>query len=479
MRYKIISTGALLGAVVSLFPVATVAQESVHQLTLDDCLYIALNENPTVKVADMEVVKADYSRSETLGQLLPSVSFNGAYQRTLKKQVAYMNMDGFGGFGAGGGNDESDEVETQASTRAGDTGIKMGLDNSYSLGFQASVPLIAPQLWASLKLSDVQIERSVEQARSSRLDLVNQVKNAYYALQFAIDSRKAVQESYDMAALTNRTYTSRFAVGDASEYEVLRTSVAMKNIEPQIIQCDIAISRARLQLAILMGIDVETPFEITGSLGDYKETMYEEVLAMNGDLSNNTQLKMNTIETRLLEQTLSVQKASWYPTVALTGNYNWTSSSNGSPFKNFRWTPYSVIGLSVSVPLYQGGQRYNRIKQARIQLDEMAFIRSNLTSTLNSQVTLAMDNIRLNVKQIASSSESVGEATRAHDIQQRSFDIGAASYLDLRDSELSLTQARLGYYQAVYNYLVAASDLELLLGNAPVEKYSTSSSETH
>ena len=56
---------------------------------------------------------------------------------------------------------------------------------------------------------------------------------------------------------------------------------------------------------------------------------------------------------------------------------------------------------------------------------------------------------------------------------EKSFDIGAASYLNLRDSELALTQARLAYFQAIYNYLVAGSELELLLGNAPLEKYAT------
>ncbi len=101
----------------------------------------------------------------------------------------------------------------------------------------------------------------------------------------------------------------------------------------------------------------------------------------------------------------------------------------------------------------------------------MAYTRENLVRSLDSQATLAIDNIKLNVKQIASSKESVGEAERANDIQNRSFDIGAASYLDLRDSQLSLTQARLSYCQAIYNYLVAASDLELLLGNAPVDSY--------
>ncbi len=446
-------------------------------LTLDECISIALNENPTVRVADMEVKKADYSKKGSIGALLPTISFDGSYQRTLKKQVAYMNMDAFSGMGGGQGSSEEDGSSSSGSTEkpsGGDMGIEMGLDNSWSGGFSASMPLIAPQLWKSLKLSDVQIERAVEQARSSRVNLVNQVKNAYYALLLAYDSQKVVKESYDMASLTHDTYVKRHSLGDASEFEVLRTSVAMKNIEPELIQCEIAIRRAKMQLSILMGIEVDVEYNIAGSLSDYEETMYEDVLNLSSDLTNNSSLILNEIDTKTLKHTLSLQKASLYPTLALTGNYMWTSSTNGSPLKNFRWTPYSVVGVSLSFPLFQGGQRYAKIKQAQIQLEEMQYTRENLTRTLNSQATIAIDNIKLNVRQIASSSESVGQATRAHEIQEKSFAIGATSYLDLRDSELSLTQAKLAYYQAVYNYLVANSDLELLLGNAPIERYTQS-----
>lgn len=440
------------------------------ELTLDECLAIALNDNPTVKVADMELTKADWSKKETIGQLLPTLSFDGSYNRTLQKQVMYMGMDSFGGEESEG---DSPADNPMAGLGGGDGGIKVGLDNMYSLGFQASLPLIAPQLWASLKLSDTQIEQAAEQARASRLDLVNQVKNAYYALLLAYDSQKAVKESYDMASLTHDTYVKRQQAGDASEYDVLRTSVAMKNIEPEMIQCDIAIRRAHLQLAILMGLEATAPFTIARTLSDYEDNSYAEALALQPDLTNNTSLAQNALQTKALSQTLSLQKASLWPTLALAGNYSWNSSSNGSPFRNFRWTSYSMIGLQLSVPIFQGGQRASRIKQAKIQLEEMDWTRQNLTRSLSSQANIAIDNIRLNVKQISSSQSSVEEATRAHDIQEKSFAIGATSYLDLRDSELSLTRARLAYYQAIYNYLTASSDLELLLGNAPLEKYSS------
>ncbi|MBD5233844.1 MAG: TolC family protein [Bacteroidales bacterium] len=453
--------------------VPCLAAGDVPALTLDECLGIALTDNPTIKVADMEVTRVDYSKKDIIGQLLPTIDFGANYNRMVAKQVMYMNMDDFGGFGGALGGEEGDEAASRASSGNGG-GLKVGLDNSYSLGFSASLPLIAPQLWKSISLSDSQILRSAEVARQSRQNLVNQVKSAYYTLLLAEDSRKVIQESYDMAALTNEIYTKQYAAGAASDYDVLRTSVAMKNIEPQILQADIAIKQARLQLQILMGVDASFIFTPAARLADYESTMYEDVIAnINPDYTGNADLRLLDIDRTILDKNLTIQKLAFSPTLAFVGNYNWTSMSNGNPLKNFRWNPYSTVGLSLSFPIFQGGRRYNAVKQTQIQAAELSLQRENLERSVAMQVSLAVDNIKMNVKQIASCSESVRQADRAHSIMEKSFGIGAASYLDLRDSELALTQARLAYYQAIYNYLVAGSELELLLGNAPIDNYTS------
>lgn len=462
-----------------ILPIAAIALQSTAiaettdtlGLTLDRCIAIALSENPTVKVADMEIERFDYSKKETLGQLLPSISFGANYNRTLAKQTMYMNMSGF----EGSNTPEGDEGQSEAPKSRGGSngGIKVGLDNSYSMGFNLSMPLISPQLWKSLDLSESRILQAVEQARQSRLQTVNQVKNAYYTLLLAEDSYRTILESYDMAAFTAELYQKQHSLGAASDYDVLRTQVALKNVEPELTQASIAIKQAQLQLKILMGLSGNQPIKALTTLSQYEQTMYADVLGIDRNLSGNADLRLLDLQTRQLRDALSVQKAAWWPTLALTANYNWTSMSNGSPLRNFRWSPYSMIGLTLSIPLFEGGQRHTRIQQARLQVEEMSWQRDNLIRSLNMQTDLALDNIQMNVKQIASCSESVLQAEKAHEIMQRSFEIGAASYLDLRDSELALTRSRLAYYQAIYNYLVARSDLELLLGNADIEQYKT------
>ncbi|MDE6309982.1 MAG: TolC family protein, partial [Muribaculaceae bacterium] len=126
----------LFAAAIMFMPLTVKAQQitptDTLPLTLDECITIALDKNPTIKVANMEIERVDYSKKETLSQLLPNVNFGGSYNRTLAKQVAYMNIGGFGGFG-GGSSDEGGDDAPSSPVPSGRQGIKMGLDNSYSV----------------------------------------------------------------------------------------------------------------------------------------------------------------------------------------------------------------------------------------------------------------------------------------------------------------------------------------------------------
>ncbi|MGM9803170.1 MAG: TolC family protein [Muribaculaceae bacterium] len=424
---------------------AQTAAGDTLMLSVDDCVTIALNENPTVKIADMEITRVDYSKKETLAQLFPNVSFSAAYSRTLAKQTMYMNNGG----------------ETMA--------IKMGRDNTHNVGFNATMPLVSVPLWKSIKLSDNQILQNIESARSSRISLINQVKNAYYALLLAYDTHEVLLENHATAKVNADIYEKKFKNGTASEFDVLRSSVAVKNIEPSIIEAENSIRSLELQLKVLMGMDVATGIKPNTTLSSFKDTMYADVLGLNSSLADNTDLRKLDLQTDYLKKTLDVQKAAWYPTLSASIGYNWYSMSDGSPFKNFAWSPNSSVGISLSWTLFNGGGRYYKQKQAELSYKEMAWQRDNLSRTLEMQRQIQLDNIQKNVKQIETCTASVEQAVKANQIQEKSFKIGASTYLDLRDSEDAVMTSKLSYYQAIYNYLVAKSDLELLLGNADVQ----------
>ncbi len=414
-------------------------------LTLDECLKIALNENPTIKVADMEIERVDYSKKETIGQLFPEINFGGQYSRTIEKQTMAMMGQTF----------------------------KVGSDNSYSLGFNASMPIVAVQLWQSLKLSNNQIKQNIEKARESRLSLINQVQNAYYGLLFAQDALSVLVENRETAKLNADVYKKKFKNGSASEYDVLRAEVQVKNIEPSILDMENTIRQAKLQLKLLMGMDMALNIKVAGNLSEHQDDMYKNVLDTNISLENNSTLRSLDLQTDYLKKALNVQKAAWYPTLALTANYNWTSITNGPIFRNINWNPYSTVGVALSIPIFQGGRRYNKQKQAEIAYREMTWQRENAENSLKLQAQAQFDSMQKSVSQIETNKAGVEQAAKANQIMEKSFRIGAASYLDLRDSENALMSARLAYYQSIYNYLVAQSNLSYVLGNTNIDQYKT------
>ncbi len=423
---------------------------SVHaqlSLSLDECVRIALNENPTIKVQEMEITRVDYSRKETIGQLLPSVNLAGQYTRNLSLQTMYMD------------------------TPNGTMAIKMGSDNTHAGGLQASIPLVVPQLWKSIKLNENQILQNVEAARANKLSLVNQVEKAYYALLLAQDSKRVIEENHATAKLNADIYQKKFDLGAASEYDVLRANVAVTNLEPSILEAENSINALKLQLKLLMGMDVRNDFVPSQQLSDFKGEMYARMLSntLGADttLASNTSLKSLDLQTDYLKKVLDVQKMAWYPTLTGSASMMWHSMNNGSPISGLRWSRASSVGLTLAFPIFQGGQRYYKQKQAEIAVEEMKWQRENLERSLHVQVATQNDAIAKSLKQIESNEGGVLMAEKANDIMQQSFKIGAASFIQLRDTEDALMAARLSYYQAIYNYLVAESDLEYVLGNTP------------
>lgn len=432
----------IMAALAASLPGIAFAQTTGDTLRLSrqECVSIALQESPTIKVANLEVKRMDYSKKEILASLFPSIDFSGAYQRSIELQTLNMSMGG----------------QSQQ--------IKMGTDNNWNFGFSAAMPLVNASLWKSIKLSDTQILQTLEDARSSRLNLVDNINKAYYALLLAIDSREVIRANYDLAVFNAELFKKQFEQGTASEYDVLRSSVQVTNVEPELLQADISVKQCQLQLKVLMGIDKDVTVMPDIRLADMQREMYGYQLEGNYSLDRNTSLRSIDLAHKLAEQNVTLQKFAWIPTLSAQFNINWNAMSNGNALKNQQFNPYSNVALALNVPIFSGGSKLQKVRQAQVQAKELELQREDLVNSLNMQVQLALDNIDRQVKQIASSEQGMKQAGKALEIMQKSFEIGAATYLDLRDSELANTSAQLAYFQSIYNYLVSTSDLDTLLG---------------
>ena len=144
--------------------------------------------------------------------------------------------------------------------------------------------------------------------------------------------------------------------------------------------------------------------------------------------------------------------------------YQWNAMNNDFKFKNYNWTPYSIIGVSLSIPIFSGGSKYHTIKQTQVSIHQMDLQREDTKRNLQLAVKQYLDNMKTCVKQFDAAQKGVEQANRGYKIAQKRYDTGGGTLLEMNDAELALTQAKLNLNQSIYNYMVAKSDMEKVLG---------------
>lgn len=418
------------------------AQEATTMhITLDKAIEIALSENPTIKIADKDIELKEISKSEAWQKLLPTVTLDGAVQYNIK--VASMKMEAMG--------------RTQE--------IKMGKDNSntWNAALQVAIPIYAPAVYQTMKLSNSDLELAVEKSRNSKIDMINQVTKAFYQLMLAQDSYNVLQENYKLAEANFDIVNKMFEQGLVSEYDKISAEVQKNNAWPSVVSGQNAVELARLQLKVLMGITADVTLVVNDNLANY-ETEMANVANNEIDLSNNSSLRQIDMQTSMIGQQRKILKSAFIPTIALVGSYQHQSISNTNwNIAKFNWSDAASLTLSLSIPLYNA-KNFTSLKSNKVQLFQLAETRNNTESMLKMQAQSFIDNMTTSSEQLSSNKEAVRLAEKGLEISQKRYDIGNGTILELTNSQVQLTNTRLSYNNTIYDYLVAKSELNKVLG---------------
>ena len=415
------------------------AQDSIH-IDLNKALEIALSEAPTMRIANRTVdIKREYKK-EQIVSLFPDVSVAANYNRTLLKQTMSMDMGG----------------QTM--------NIKVGRDNTYSVGANLSLPIVSFPLWSSLKLSSMDIDLALESARASKLDLVNQVKQAFYTYLLAKQSYEVLQASYDNLEASNQLVSQSFEQGLVSEFEKLRSDVALQNQRPSVNSAAKAVKLADMRLKVVLGMDVYEPVIFDGQLSDYEQTVLNATMPSEQELqlAYNSALRQMEMGIEQLEQSKKIIRGSSLPMLALAGAFQYSGmGDDGSKFTNY---PYSYIALSLQVPIVGWAATHYKLKQSDMSIANMQDQRLDLERNLRLGVQSYLNDMQQAIDDIAADRETMTQAQKAYSIAQKQYEVGMNTWLDLRTAELALTTTQLTYCQAIFNYLTAKSNLDATLG---------------
>ena len=407
-------------------------------LTLDKALEIALDENPTIKVAAEEIALKKVASKEAWQSLLPEASLNGSLDHTIKAAEMKLN----------------------------DMSFKMGQDgtNTANAGLSINLPLFAPAVYRAMSMTKTDIELAVEKSRASELDLINQVTKAYYQLMLAQDSYEVLQGSYKLAEDNFNVVNAKYQQGAVSEFDKISAEVQMRSIKPNVISAANAVTLAKLQLKVLMGITADVDIKTDDNLTNYESMLFAyQLKEVDMSLDNNTTMKQFELNMKLLEKNVKSLRTNFIPTLSMSFSYQYQSLYNPNiNFFDYTWSNSSSLMYNLSNPLYRASN-FTKVKSARIQMRQLDWNRIDTERKLNMQVVSYRNNMTASSEQVVSNKENVMQAEKAVQIAGKRYEVGKGTVLELNSSQVSLTQAQLTYNQSIYDYLTAKADLDQVL----------------
>ena len=434
----------------------TEAQSASQQLTLslDEAIEVALSENPTIKVANLEVERYDYVYKQTVSALYPQIDASAQYSLALRRQ-------------------EMAE------------GLSFGGKNTFNVAGNVALPLFVPSVYRQMKLNRTQMATAVESARASRIDMVAAVRAAYYNVLLAEQSLSVLQEAVATTERVVENTKTLYENGLAAEYDYITAQVQLSNLKPQIIQAKNGISITKLQLKMYLSIPEEVELEVTGSLDDFRDVVLlgEDY---SYDLANNTTLRTLDLQSELLEHQEKLIQTTRMPTIAAFGQISYIGQEHSDLSKlmgggmgggagagagtavqeqsKFWWQYPISVGAQISIPLFAGFKKTNQLREVRNQLAQLDMQRDYAERGVKLQVQQAINNLLAARETMLSNELTVEQATKAYDIAYTRYNAGAGTILELNSAQLSMTQAQLQYSQSIYDYLSAQADYEKVLG---------------
>lgn len=425
----------LVGSMV--FPLISGAQDEnkIESATLEEVVAYALKHQPGVQQAEINQEIVNQAVKGKLADWYPQISFNYNYQRF---------------------------IDLQSSVIGGEV-IRFGVNNTSSAQLTATQSLFNRDvLLASNTASTVrlQAEQGIQQAK---IQMVVNVSKAFYDLLATQKQIEVSEESVIRLESSLKDARSRYEAGVADKTDYQRATIALGNAQAAYKANQELLGYKQQNLKTLMGYPLEEELPIA-----YDVDMIEnEILLDTSELMN----PVNHIDFRLLQTQRELQEANvkynqwaFLPSLSAFGAYNLNyQNDNFGELYNTSY-PYSYVGATLSLPLFQGGKRLSKIQEQKWTSDRLDVGIADLKNKLDTEYDRALAAYKSNLYSYLAQKQNVELAQEVYDIIQLQYQSGVKTYLDVTIAETDLRTTRINYFNALYQVLASKIDVNRALG---------------
>lgn len=331
-----------------------------------------------------------------------------------------------------------------------------GSDGSYSTSFSVS-KLISDSGKTSLERKSqlLSVEGATESQRETLLTIRTGVKEAYWGLLLAMRKRDQAEESVSNYGRHLEKARGFYEAGAKAKFDVTRAEVDLSNARIDLLSAESGLETARAALSRAVGVDLDN----ARPLSDFMEPIIipGEDLALSRAMEDRPDVRSARFKTEAGRLGISIAAKGNAASLSVTGSAR-LSGTGLPPDDNLS------VGLSLSVPVFDGGATKYKVAEARASAEGLDATLKKLEQTVRYEVRSALLSVKEAEARIGAAELLVRQARENLDLAEGRYEMGVGNALEVGDGLLSFNSARVSRYQALHDYSKAVATLEKTLG---------------
>ena len=418
-------------------------------LTLDDCIELALKNNENLKNSILEENISKAVSKEYLAVGLPQIYVDGGLQYNHEVQKSLIDISRFMP-----GVPEGTEQEVQfGQTYEGRFDFmidQMIFNGSYFVGLSATKELE--------KLSNKLTQRT-------EIDIYESVSKAYYTVLNTKSRIDLVNSNIERLLTLLEESKQLYDNGFIEKLDIDRITVSYNNLQSEKIKTDRLYDLSLFVLKFQIGIPLSQEIKLIGNLD-------EDILEnFDFDLSKfdyNKRIEYSILKTdrNLKSYDLKNNRSQYLPQIYVNYNYglNTSASSYDLFFDSYRWKNFGTFGLKLVVPIFDGFLKRSKINQSKYKIEQIDNQLSFLERSIDLQINQSVIDYSNSKESLEITSKNLDLALSIYNASEKKYKEGVGSNLEVLNANSGLKQAQTNYYNAVYEVIISKINLEKTLG---------------
>ncbi len=391
------------------------------ELTLEDSVNLALENNPEVKIAMINEKKAEASLDEAEANRGFTLGYN--YSMVRAKQE---------GFSAG---------------------------NDFSNSLSLSLPLYTGgRLENAVDAAEIALESAKLGVDDTRQQLRMDTTNSYYSILQAQNQVTIYEQTVESLEEHLKNVKAQYHVGTVAKSDVLRSEVELADAQQGLIKAENARDLSVSNFNNVVGLPLDTDIRVTEELGYEK---YDLVLAdcIAYALEHRADGKQAQLAIDAAEEYKSIAKSGYRPTISASASNGWNDTDFPGT-ENESWQ----IGAKMSWNIFDMGVTKAQVRQADADLLKAQEQARQKLDAIQLEVRTAYLDVHEAEKRIHTSQVSVDKAEEDLKIARVRYRAGVGTNLDVMDAQVALTTAKMNYVQSLYDYNTSKAELDRAMG---------------